>query len=451
MKCAICDYAIRFFHILVSCPKNHSYHKDCLTSCIKDMTLYQMISSCEDCILRLLPNLASSDYCIKCKCFLQDEDKRCNDFKHFCRNCDIEYIPHQHYVTCGSCKSKHFQFQLECCTNCSHLSKKDKMIICHPNHYICSRCIFSRNWTSSCNQCILFMQERRFLASLKCCSCSSINIDESVSCKFGHYYCSSCIENFNLKDDCDLCKEFTKIFIEDSNARNIMNRSIIKKRNIVTPREKIEPLKQKDIPSQAIINSKLEEPIIEDMRKVFPKNLMCDACHKSIFNLSKVPSCTVHYYCPECIGKTNQTACPDCCDYFDHQILPLIEIPLCQKSFDHPSDIAFACCHNLCFRCISQEYEKLLKYFLDCIENKKYKKIKSKFAVKCLAINCHQSLSIPFERIKRFVNLNLFTQKEHLILVMFIPYFDGIKFSFYYCKCRNIVGQLGNLNLNCIC
>lgn len=476
MNCCICSKRKSLFKSMQGCSKKHFYHSKCLEKCLKESALFQMISSCEQCITEILPNYENySEFCISCKSYLTNKNAYCNKFKHFCKDCDLAYIFYMHYSECSSCKAKHLSQEIESCLNCSKISCKDdlQLTIC-PTHYICSLCIRGKMFDVDCQPCRNWLNSEN--AIFKCSFCRNLNVNTNdLACQQGHLYCSECLLRNCFNTRCKDCEKLYYCVCDDKNIR-----------------KSTEVILEKKIPAK--------------------KKMLCEGCGEETSSLTQITQCKSHYYCENCLAKGNlPSSCINCFGHFNRSIqipkcsickfsqqleftcesnhsicsmcfssieqfpnttfsnclsctqkinnlktllltssLPIVKIPSCDTTLDHISNITFLCNHNFCNFCISQKYLKKIKKFLTKIE-KFDTRISQKFEMKCLVPVCKKKIMVPFEYIRNFFSSGEISRERMRVLEQFLPYFDGVKAEFCWCKCRKIVARMGKLRLNCKC
>ena len=508
MNCCICGKPLKRLSSKINCSENHYYHKSCINSSIKGLTIHQMISHCKSCISSLLSSQKPTGNCIKCKKPFKKEFQ-CLSFKHlnhYCEDCDLEFLNVKVYRDCSNIQKKHKNLTIRFCLYCDGVFKSEDLLFSHKcNHNICKNC--SENFEKiNCNYCLNYLEKEAFLIKNFCHSCRNQNLtDKDLRCLQGHGYCYECIiNNFEIGNDCKDCLVSKKLIQEDKHARN----SFKNQKNIIF---------NKNNP---------KDPIISPLTSLFN----CIKCRGRFEKVYKIPTCDAHDYCKTCIQQkgNNEHFCKFCAGYF--QIIDSIEssdifcnlcqslsvlkskfcsnghlycktcedslksgkeilyprvlncemckyklfinqkalssnlsnspyfaivsnknlTKPCETTNDHTSQVTYNCDHSFCHDCLYKNYSQRAYEFAENIHKINLNQISQKFVVKCLKSDCENIIRIPYKKIR----IQLKDKNQYFlykILKNFELYLDGVKCFFYICNCTNVVGRIQNKKFNCKC
>jgi hypothetical protein len=476
MKCNICGDHFGIFSSTKKCSMGHEYHKGCLSGSLKNFTIYTMLSECKSCIIELLPELKSTDFCIDCKSYVNKNEIHCNHFKHLCRNCDLKYINRSLMEKCEGCANKHPQSEFVMCNGCDLVYKKSDVIdlLSCKTHVYCRSCLNSTQMNNpNCSLCEKFISgisnSRRGL-----CSNSTNPVTSSdLSCELGHIYCETCVKFSKFFYEC--CRACKKLHNNVHQELEVKLKS--KSTDSVRPdlKSPILDLKNTESPLNSFndprVNQKLQTT---SETKRIPKALDREISPQalSIRNYNDYPIAKSPEIQNTITEKLNKEPCIKSFNLRDYKALnnPSMEhdeviknsiqskrsfinldsLFKCDKNCENPSILTFECYHNTCLNCYSTKYWKRVEKLYSRICNKDYKKIKAKFEIKCGLDRCQSIIRVPYRMMKKYIPGH-WTQELIAYLDSISMYMDGLKVEFYDCKCNTIVLKINSTRINCRC
>lgn len=473
---------------LNSCPKSINYCGTCLDE-LKHFAL-------KECNLCNTKHLFKWTFCVICTQFVERNENDPNYYSIFCSNhtnyclhckkdaysginCSLGHKYHQECFYKYPQTIKHCKFCTEIagvqiaslignsngefCSLCNTF-QADSIVTCLSKYFFCGYCLASNNFAQFnidcfCDRCEKYKRvQRKFIENWGKCNKCKVECAMKYKSICGTItLCERCIENNYLKVyicGCQKCFDNEKNFIKScslceatdlvSDKGRCINENYYCEGCLVSPNiaKKI----------AGVCNCEFCVEICMKESEILHEEFKCLCCYRTNNRILNRSGCINRlYFCKGCRNPQNPSlfkcSCKNCSQFQIYN--PNNSILFCQNHPKRKKQLTLGCGHNFCYGClISVNYFHFVSFFNFYASNEP-DRLQSIFKLNCPENNCDHSINLSAGFLIEKLNILMRYGKSKIEL--FSPYFEGLSFTFYKCKCGHIVAANNDVVIGCSC